>query len=628
MKTFYWLFPGILLLLNLSCSNSEKVSEDISSSVIATIGGENITHEELLINFNRNRGIAERDSSALLEFFPSYIEYRLKLYEGYQQGYDNDSTIVAEFNDFASEIAFRYWIENQIKNERIEAFKNRFAHELKAYHILQEVSENASPGTAVEVYNELMAVRDSLMNGASPEEMNERYSSKRDGNPMGGQLSWITAGSTIQPFEDAVYNLEIGEISEPIRTQYGYHLIILQDMRPRTPQRQVKHIFVRKQEDASGSEKINQAYEELEADSSWTGVTHRYSEDPSRVNREGLLGWIGYGTRYPAELIESAMSVSPDRSYSNPIEVSYGYHIFKIDSVRTFSSEEQKEEFIIDRLEQLGRLNPDREDVVDRIAKESDLEVFRDNFQNLLNTPNDSSDASPNLELIRFMDQRFTAADFQNWLNSKASVDEVMQSGDIINSFRDAVIKDHIVDFTRKKFPEFSMEVDHFLHGLIVFKVNEENIWNPDAVDPGQLKAYYESNRDNYKKGITFLYTEISAPTDSLLHEVYPTLTNDTDLESLKESFEELRVRRDSISTLQIPLYETLSNLDLGEFSEIKSVENKASIYLLNDIHEERILGFEEAYDQVFSDYQPIWEEKYLNELKQRYNLELYPENL
>lgn len=632
MRNYLSIASGLLLLLSLSCTSSKDVAhQNHNESVIATFADETITIDDLKTNFYRNRTPESADTSQIEEFFPSYINYRLKLYEGYQRGYDQDSTVQAEFHEYASEIAFRYWIENDIKKDRIETFKERFESELKAFHILKELSKDALPQDTADVFNSLVAVRDSLLNGASPEEMNELHSSKREGNPVGGQLSWFTAGSTIQPFEDAVYSLAPGEISMPVRTQFGYHLILLQDIRPRTPQRLVKHIFVRKSEDETGLQKIQQAYEALEADTSWSEVLQKYTEDPSTRNNDGLLGWVGYGTRFPAELIDSAMSTNPDSAYSSSYEVSYGYHIMKIDSVRTFNSEDQKEEFIVDRLEQLGRLNPDRDDVFARIASETGLQINRSNFTSLSERtgPSDNENGrSSNEELIYFNGKNYTNKDFQEWLNQETSVDEVMESGDLITSYRNHIIEKNLVDITRQQFPDFAAQVDHFLEGLIVFEVNQNHIWDPESVDKNELKSYYESHKNNYRKGKTFIYTEISAASDSLIHVVYQKLEEGLEVSEISESFEDVTVYQDSTSHLQHPAFVTLESLRVGEFSKPVSVKDREFIYRKNETKPERMLSFEEAFDMVFSDYQPIHEEKFLDHLKEQYNLQTYPDNI
>ncbi len=642
MRMTTTLLIGLLFLINVSCKGTEEVTrQEHSAPIVATFADEEITFDELKKNISRNRnaGQAEIDSLELREFLPSYVEYRIKLYEGYRQGLDKDPEILSEYNSYASEAATRFWIENEIKEKRIETFKERFEHELKAFHILKELPQDAPPQDTLEVYRELMAVRDSLLNGADPEEMNQKHSSKREGNPVGGRVQWITAGNTIQPFEDALYQLHVGEVSLPVRTQFGYHLIILEDKRPRSPHRLVKHIYFRKQEDGAGLEKAAQAYEALQSDTTWSDAVQAYTEDPSTKNRDGQVGWVGYGTRYPFEFIEAVMEASPESSFSRPVETSYGAHIIKIDSVRTFLTEEEKEEFILNRLRSLDRLDPDKDDVYERIAAETGLRVDHQTFSSL----NDMLSMVPHQpELVTLADSElrtqplFTAFDstysvnhFLEWVDRTTdSPEEAQETSEYLENYKKSVIDEHIVDYTIEKFPEFADEARHFLNGLIVFRINEENIWSPETVNRDEMREYYNSNRENYKRGKTFVYTVISDTSESVMKEVHSLLADGTETSELSAQFKTLEIKADSTFRKQSAEYSILEELQPGKFSEPLTVDGKVSVYILDEVLEPRILTFGEAFDRVFSDYQPIREENYINRLKERYSVKLYPENV
>lgn len=87
---------------------------------------------------------------------------------------------------------------------------------VRASHILVKTEEEAN-----ELYEK-------LSNGADFAEMAEEYSlcpSKRDG----GDLKYFGRGMMVKPFEDAAFDLEVGELSKPVETQFGWHLIKLTD---------------------------------------------------------------------------------------------------------------------------------------------------------------------------------------------------------------------------------------------------------------------------------------------------------------------------------------------------------------------------------------------------------------
>lgn len=91
--------------------------------------------------------------------------------------------------------------------------------EYNASHILVETEEKAK---------ELIA---KLKAGADFAELAKTESTGPSG-PSGGSLGWFGAGAMVKPFEEAVMTLKVGGVSDPVQTQFGWHVIILNDKRP------------------------------------------------------------------------------------------------------------------------------------------------------------------------------------------------------------------------------------------------------------------------------------------------------------------------------------------------------------------------------------------------------------
>ena len=82
----------------------------------------------------------------------------------------------------------------------------------------------------VETLEEAQAIHSELLTGADFAELAKEKSTGPSG-PSGGELGWFGPGEMVAPFEDAVTKLSVGEISEPVQTQFGWHVVKLNDMR-------------------------------------------------------------------------------------------------------------------------------------------------------------------------------------------------------------------------------------------------------------------------------------------------------------------------------------------------------------------------------------------------------------
>ncbi|RHW36609.1 foldase [Lysinibacillus yapensis] len=106
----------------------------------------------------------------------------------------------------------------EVTDEEIEKYYNQAKYELNARHILVPDEE-----TARTVYEKLKAGEDFAA-------MAKEYST--DGSAaQGGELGWFTVGKMVPEFNDAAYALEIDEISEPVQSEFGYHIIQVTDKR-------------------------------------------------------------------------------------------------------------------------------------------------------------------------------------------------------------------------------------------------------------------------------------------------------------------------------------------------------------------------------------------------------------
>ncbi|WP_306045993.1 peptidylprolyl isomerase [Nioella sp. MMSF_3534] len=95
---------------------------------------------------------------------------------------------------------------------------------------MEAVTEYNASHILVETQEEAQALVEELEGGADFAELAREHSTGPSG-PNGGQLGWFTAGMMVPSFEEAVFALEVGEVSPPVETRFGWHVVILNDSR-------------------------------------------------------------------------------------------------------------------------------------------------------------------------------------------------------------------------------------------------------------------------------------------------------------------------------------------------------------------------------------------------------------
>jgi parvulin-like peptidyl-prolyl isomerase/cytochrome c-type biogenesis protein CcmH/NrfG len=135
-----------------------------------------------------------------------------------------------------------------------EAHRERYATpEVKARHILISVEQDASEDKVAEVQKKIEEIKKQLDSGADFAELAQKHSDDKSNAENGGDLGWFGKGVMVKEFEEAAFALDIGKVSAPVRTQFGFHLIKTEDKRVRgfeQAQADVRRDWLREQEDA------------------------------------------------------------------------------------------------------------------------------------------------------------------------------------------------------------------------------------------------------------------------------------------------------------------------------------------------------------------------------------------
>ncbi len=235
MKKVFVLFALFVLSLNF---NLFAQSDD---NVILEIAGEKISKSEFLKMYNKNNYIPSKiDKEDLDAYLELFINYRLKLLQAKELGLDTVPSYLEEVDKYRQQLIVPYLNDAQVTQSLIEEAYERTKLFVRASHILISLPENANPTDTLNAYKKAMSIREKAMKGEDFNELAKQYSDdpsakdKKEQNYKGngGDLGYFTSMVMIYPFENACYSMEVGEISNPIKTRFGYHIIKLTDKIP------------------------------------------------------------------------------------------------------------------------------------------------------------------------------------------------------------------------------------------------------------------------------------------------------------------------------------------------------------------------------------------------------------
>lgn len=593
--------------------------------VVASVGKQKVTYGELKKNY-KNSASASPSLTELENFLPLYMEYLAKVQSAEEQGYFNDPDLIAEYEQYAKQAAYSYWLEHEIKPAEFEKFYEKAGFEVKAEHVLTALPGNASPEDTLEAYTKLLEARQKFLRGeADMKQLNEEYSSSSQGRLMGGELPWMGAGAAVTEFEDAVYGLKPGEISMPVRSQFGYHLIHLSKKRKVAPGRKTAHIFVRSQ-----PEKIERAYQALRDGMPWAEAVNKYSEDGPSAGAQGNIGWIKYGVNFSPDFVAAVMQTDAAAGYNPPVKTTYGYHILKIDSVEVYADENAKREALMQEFLNSSAYRKSNTFILEWIRNHTnyfeDRTVYEKYRRHVLSSEASVIDEIPKPDfgtevLAAFRGINTTVNDFDAHIRKQhggAPAGEFRKTW--FTSFADQLLDSQMVDLVSETYPEFKDELNTYKTGLAVFNINNDKVWSAATADTSALLNIFAKNRDSFHLDQRSFYYLLSAP-DTSLRRAVDFIQRGNSPDSVSIHYPHVSVIRDSSAAEDLTFSQRMAGLEKHSFTEEFDYNNgKAVIYFVETLPE-RPMSFEEAFPRLLSEYQPVREENWLKKLRKKYKM-------
>ncbi|MEW5799026.1 MAG: peptidylprolyl isomerase [Bacteroidota bacterium] len=547
-----------------------------SGAYVADIAGDKITAEEFEQVYAKNNGGWEAASKTSMDdkqkFLDLYVKFKLKVKEAYAKGYDKDPELRRELADYRKNLAVSYMLEQEITKPALEQMYQRKLKEIRASHIMFRVSETSSPEDTAKAYAKALAVIDSLKKGIPFETLAHNNSEDPSVQYNNGDLYYFSVGAMVPSFEDAVYALNVGEFSQvPVRTQFGYHIIKVTDSKPNQGAIRAGHIMKRLSPNPTAEDSTKAANELLAIrDSllhggSFAEFARNSSDDTFSGQRDGDLGFIERGRT--VREFDHAMHQLKDGELSGIVQTQFGLHLikrFESQGIKPYKEVEQQ----LKNQYQSYRFQYDYDRMIEKIKKMYNFTADETVIPAVLAVVDSGAtfgDAvwdsvlTPSLQqrvVFTYGNQKVTLGDFI----ALARVHPEYQSmavgytgnfATVLKKTGISLVAEYHAAQLENKFPDFARTMKEYEEGILLFKAEQENVWNRVVLSDSLLRIYHAQHSANYKWPDRVSFQEIYVTTDSIAKVVQRAMTGYT-IDSLVAKKAKGRSKKIVYDTLKI----------------------------------------------------------------------------
>ncbi|MBN3035829.1 MAG: peptidylprolyl isomerase, partial [Bacteroidales bacterium] len=522
-------FPFWILFVVILFGNSAAGQTD-DQAILLSVGGEDITAGEFLRVYNKNNiGEFDLDRESVEEYLELYINFRLKVREAEELGMDTVRAFNDELAGYRKQLAEPYFERQEVIDQLLDEVAVRREWDVRTSHILVRVGPYDAPEDTLEAYNMIMAARERIMNGedfaAVAREVSEDQSARERTDPRtkriisgnGGDLGYFSVFDMVYPFESAAYNTQVGSVSMPVRTDYGYHILKVTDKIPALGQVQVAHLYLKYPDSAHSGDslrlslKMDSIYQRFLNGGKYENLVAEYSDDASTAKRGGILPLLPVQRLVP-EFVEAISHMKDSGDVAPPVKTMYGLHLIQLIRKTGIKPFDEVRNDMVRTIKKDVRSQKSRDVVISEVKNEYGFEVYREAVTDFYSWIDSSvyqskwqipSEINMDRELLRVGDRRYTQKEFADYLKTHQGIGPEESIVTFVNrsldQFGRICCTEYLDTRLEEKYPDFRALVKEYRDGILLFELTEEKVWSKAVEDTTGLKNYFGQHREDYQ---------------------------------------------------------------------------------------------------------------------------------
>lgn len=608
--------------------------KQIKDFPLFTINEKSVGVNEFVFLYNKNHQNQSEEITKenIEEYLELYINFKLKVMEAESRKMDASDAFIKELNTYKEELRKPFIAEADILDKLVEEAYDRLGWEIKASHILVSSPPDAAPSDTLVAYNKALSIREKVLAGEQFDKLARELSEDPSAKSNGGLLGYFSALQMVYPFEEAAFQLNVGDVSQPVRTRFGYHLIKVEDKRPSSGEVEVSHILVRGS-DEQAKNRISEVYEKLIKGSDWNEMCAMYSQDPGTKDNGGRLRPFAPGALASAPKFEEvAFAMDEQGSISEPFQTSFGWHIIRFEKKIALPAFSELEESLKRRVARDERMSISKTLLIEKRKKKLNYKEDPSRLDRI-KAMTDSVLISGKWSLAEGLEKEnrlfslngkfYSVGDFSDFILRNQSPTNI-SPGNYINQLYELFVEETLAATEDEKLqnenPEYRSLVKEYREGILLFSIMEKEVWNKASEDSIGQRRYYDLNTGKYEAGMR------------LEARIFATANRDL-LKAMKSRI----ISGDTLKAEDMKQFKSVTPFRAFEKGEHEAINNinwtvglheaeaNGMYYLVEAIKlmPPGIKKFEEVRANVISDYQDKLERDWIAQLKGKYRVKV-----
>lgn len=637
----------LVVVLLVAGSISEAVAQQ--DPVLFTVENEPVRLSEFQYIYGKNNGKdADYSRESVEEYLDLYIKFKLKVHKAREMKLDTIIALQKELEGYRKQLANSYLTDKEVLETLMKEVYERQKTDVEVKHILISISENAPESVVAANEKKATEIYNRIMRGESFEKLANTLSNDRNSSNKGGNIGFLTAmlPDGFYAVENAVYNMHPGEVSKPVRSKMGYHILKVESKRTARGEIEVAHILLRSQRKGKPvenvKERMDSIYNALVAGADFAKLAKQYSDDKVSQSKGGNIGKFGIN-RYEKGFEDAAFSLQNDGDFTQPIESSIGWHIIKRISKTEQEPYEKEKRKLQAKVMKDQRFEIAKQSMIDRIKSDANFKENPGALTNFIGMLDENFYSYqwqvPNLMdelLFQFgTDGRYSVSNFATYcknnnrvrlrLDKKAPLDKSVR--DMYDSYVNEQALSYEEQHLENKYPEFKSLMREYEEGILLFEATKINVWDKASSDTLGLNEFYSTRKNNYewKERATVHEFKVKTLDDDVLKKVMKYAKR----KSPEEVMNKYNIADSTFVSYTEHIYERGSRELSGykfkkkSLSSVEKNERKgtSTFKKISAIQPSTLKTMSEARGYIVADYQDYLEKKWVSKLRNKYEV-------